>query len=229
MDKSALRHHYLFRYAISALIILIAALVLYAVLDYWSNPLLSLTKLHEYVAHNGDTAIIVFWLIMTVSTMFGMSAMVMTLIASALFNFSEAFVISITALTASAVIAFALGRQTRLLAVARRVGDKRPVNKRFIAIKSYLHGYVNSHGFTSIIALRLSMISYALVSYALGAIRTVKFWDYFWATLVVNIVMSSLLIIVGKSLSEHIWIFTLVLTIILGLGFLPRLYRHRNI
>lgn len=189
-------------FIISLLIILP---VLYSYTPLWE--ILDQGNIFNFIKWTGMYWPLVFILIYTVSIMFLLPATIFTILWWALFGLYWGTFYVVIAATAWATIGFYISRAN--------FKDKEFTSKNKIIsqIIAKIKSYSQKKWFQSILILRLLYLPYMPVSYAAWLIKELKFVDFIMATIITNILSSSIFVFLWDQLKN--WPQALTIPVIL--------------
>jgi len=143
--------------------------------DFFADPSLVLQSVVESVKSMGPLGAVYFGVMYVIAEVLAIPAIPLTASAGYLFGLKEGTAIVLLSASVAAGIGFLLGR-TFLRSYVERLLDENPDFKR-------IDGAIGREGFKVVLLLRLSPIfPFALSNYLYG-VTSVKFWPYFWGTM----------------------------------------------
>lgn len=155
--------------------VLLAAFILGAVFVFRFTPLrevLTLETMKRFLDSSGSFAPILFILIYTLGICFFVPGTIITALGAAIFGPYRGFVYVLAGATLGATVTFFIGRYLGRDFAASVIGDR---------LKKYDEA-IERNGFATVLYLRLIYFPFTAMDFGMGLTR-VRFWDYFWGTL----------------------------------------------
>lgn len=194
----------------STTIATIVTIVLIGLSIFWvrQEGIVDMDAVGEWVKGLGFRGIVLYGLLFIVLGMIGMSKVAMTVLAGALFSFTEAIIVTVLAASLAAMFGFFLTRYfegtiNRRFMKKKRNGDKSKPQ----AIVDRIEKNAKERGFYTIAILRLSFVPLMFLSYTSGLVKSLRFKDFAWAIFLTNIYMNLVYILVGDSITRSLPIF----------------------
>lgn len=178
------------------LLILIAAILLYffTPLKEYTSP----AKITALVNATGPFGPIVFAAIYYVITLLFFSAAAFSVIAGTLFGNLWGTVIVVIAATLSAQSAFLIARALGA-GVIEKLGTHGSSVTKLI---NYVQTGVKKNGFQFFFIMRCLFVPYIPASYAAGLVTEASAWQFFFATLLTNMIFSPAFVYLGDNLTN---------------------------
>lgn len=147
-----------------------------------SDPQTQLQSIVSQIESMGSMGMIYFALAYTVAEILAIPAIPLTTSAGYLFGIRNGSILVLCSASIAAAISFLIGRMLLREFVNERILQKqKQQNPKF----QKLDKVIGQNGFRFMILLRLSPIfPFALSNYVYGAATSIKFWPYFWGTLI---------------------------------------------
>mmetsp|Transcript_35574 Transcript_35574/g.52149 ORF Transcript_35574/g.52149 Transcript_35574/m.52149 type:complete len:438 (+) Transcript_35574:181-1494(+) len=146
-----------------------------AIQTFLSNPTETLQSVTTQVQSMGNLGLVYFGVVYTVAEILAIPAIPLTASAGYLFGVTGGTAVVLLSASVAAAVSFIIGR-TLLRGYVESMLDEYPKFRK-------IDGAIGREGFKLMLLLRLSPIfPFALSNYLYGA-TSVKFWPYFWGTM----------------------------------------------
>lgn len=155
--------------------VFLAAFILVSVFVFRFTPLrewLTLDKMKRFLDTSGSFAPIIFILIYILGICLFVPGTIITALGAAIFGPYWGFVYVLTGAILGATVTFFIGRYLGRDFAASIIGDR---------LKKYDQA-IERNGFATVLYLRLIYFPFTAMDFGMGLTR-VRFWDYFWGTL----------------------------------------------
>lgn len=155
--------------------VFLGAFILVSVFVFRFTPLrewLTLDKMKRFLDTSGSFAPIIFILIYILGICLFVPGTIITALGAAIFGPYWGFVYVLTGAILGATVTFFIGRYLGRDFAASIIGDR---------LKKYDQA-IERNGFATVLYLRLIYFPFTAMDFGMGLTR-VRFWDYFWGTL----------------------------------------------
>lgn len=173
-------------------IVVVVALYIFTPLQQYASP----AKVTALVEMAGPWGPLLFAAIYFIITLLFVSAAAFSILAGTLFGNVVGTAIVVITATLSAQCAFLLAR-----ALGSNIVDKLGKHGSSVTkLIAYVRKGVERNGFQFFVVLRCLFVPYIPASYAAGLVKEVNAWDFFFATLLTNLVFSPAFVYLGNNL-----------------------------
>lgn len=174
------------------LIFIIAAI--YVVRYTPVKEFLTVEKMKQFLEASGLWAPVIFILIYTLGICFFVPGTILTALGAAIFGPYRGFVYVLVGAMLGASVTFFIGRYLGRDFAASVIGDK---------LKKYDEA-IERNGFATVLYLRLIYFPFTMMDFGMGLTR-VRFWDYFWGTLL-GIIVGTFVFTFFIGTIKEIWV-----------------------
>jgi uncharacterized membrane protein YdjX (TVP38/TMEM64 family) len=156
----------------AAILVMFILAAVYVVRYTPVNEFLTLEKMKRFLETSGFWAPLVFILIYTLGICLFVPGTLLTALGAAIFGPYRGFVYVFVGAMLGATVTFFIGRYLGRDFAASVIGDR---------LKKYDEA-IEKNGFATVLYLRLIYFPFTAMDFGMGLTR-VRFWDYFWGTL----------------------------------------------
>lgn len=155
---------------------------------------LTVGKMKQFLETSGLWAPVIFILIYTLGICFFVPGTILTALGAAIFGPYRGFVYVLVGAILGASVTFFIGRYLGRDFAASVIGDK---------LKKYDEA-IERNGFATVLYLRLIYFPFTMMNFGMGLTR-VRFWDYFWGTLL-GIIVGTFVFTFFIGTIKEIWV-----------------------
>jgi uncharacterized membrane protein YdjX (TVP38/TMEM64 family) len=198
--------------ALTLLLILVGVLYLYFFTPFYTHLKPEIIK--SYLSHYESFSILVFWLLNLLAVLFFVPLTLFWIVAGMLFGTLTGTLLTASASTCAAALAYLMGRKNQWLAQSFILKHAR--SKHW---KDKLEHGMQGNSFTILFIIRVLPHPFILFSYLAGFVETIKLSVFTLATLAAIVPLSFAFVLLGDSLLNDLRIIVLpVLLIALMIG-----------
>ncbi len=183
-------------------ILFVAGIIIFLGYKYELHAYLTEENITAWIESFGHWGPLVYMVLYYVAILFFLPATVFTILAGLLFGKFWGSVYVVIAATLSAQTAFYITRYLGSDAAQKFSKDKRGMSALIEKIRNQCEKKCKLYGFRTFFIMRCLFLPYIPLSYAAGLIKTAKASDFFFATLVTNMIFSPAFVYFGDQLSE---------------------------